>query len=242
MKPNTRKLFLNYDPPYSTTITTTTTTKTNATSSPPSSSQKISQHNPPFNSSVALTVVSLLTVLFFIGFLSLYISRLCENSTSHHSRRRRYRGSPLDSLPLQSDPHDVSTSLKGLDPTTIRSLPVYSYHGNAKYQIDCAICLSEFEDKECVKALPYCQHVFHVECIDTWLVSHVSCPVCRGTRFFETKGGSALGVMQERSDQNVSQSSRVEISDTCSVMRRTSSCSSLEQVQQGAMLQRTLSF
>ncbi|XWS52955.1 hypothetical protein CRYUN_Cryun11dG0116200 [Craigia yunnanensis] len=241
MKPYTRKLFVYYDPPYS-------STTTNATSSPPSSSKKLSQHNPPFDSSTALTIVVLLTALFFMGFFSIYIRRMSEDPTAHLSRRRRYRGGPLDSLPLPSDHYHGSASRKGLDPTTVRSLPVYSYHGNAKYQIDCAICLSEFEERECVKTIPYCKHVFHVECIDTWFTSHVSCPVCRGTRLFEIKdsgGGGGLGVMQERIDQSVNQTSTLEISETCIVMRttsrirRASSCSSL---QQQAMLQRTLSF
>ncbi|KAE8682431.1 protein NDR1-like [Hibiscus syriacus] len=195
---------------------------------------------------MALTVVVLLTAVFFMGFFSIYIRRFSEDPAVHLSRRRRYRGGPLNSLPFPSELHRVSVSIKGLDPITILSLPVYSYHGNAKYQIDCPICLSEFEEKQCLKTIPLCKHVFHVECIDTWLSSHVSCPVCRGTRLFESmNGGGELGVMQERIDQCVSQSSTVEISDTCTVMettprmRRASSCSS---VQQRRMLRRTLSF
>ena len=43
----------------------------------------------------------------------------------------------------------------------------------------CAICLGEFEDGEKVRVLPRCGHEFHVRCVDTWLVSHDSCPTCR---------------------------------------------------------------
>ncbi|XVE79357.1 hypothetical protein DITRI_Ditri14bG0051700 [Diplodiscus trichospermus] len=247
MKPCTRKLFIYYDPPYS-----TATSTANATSSPPSSSKKLTQHNPSFDSSMALTLVVLLTALFFMGFFSIYIRRMSEDTTAHLSRRRRFRGGQLDSFLLPSDHQHGSATRKGLDPTIVRSLPVYAYHGNAKYQVDCAICLSEFEEMEFVKTIPYCKHVFHVECIDTWLASHISCPVCRETRLLEINGGGdggdgdgGLGVMQERIDQSVSQSSTVEISDTCTVIgttprtRRTRSCSSLHP---RAMLQRTLSF
>ncbi|XP_022729082.1 RING-H2 finger protein ATL57-like [Durio zibethinus] len=250
MKPYIRKLFLSYDPPYSTNSLPPpylhTTTITNASSSQPSSSAELSQVQPnrPFDPFMALTIVVLLIALFFMGFFSIYIRRFTEDPTDHLSRRRRYRGGPFYAFPFPSDPHHVSASRKGLDPTTIRSLPVYSYHGNEKYQIDCAICLSEFEEKEYIKTIPYCKHVFHVECIDTWLASRGSCPVCRGTRLFEIKGGDdGLGVVQERIDQNVSQSTTVE--DTCMVMgitssvRRTNSCSSLGQ---RAIMQRTLSF
>jgi E3 ubiquitin-protein ligase ATL10/75/76/77/78 len=43
---------------------------------------------------------------------------------------------------------------------------------------DCPICLGEFMDGEKVRVLPKCNHGFHVECIDTWLLSHSSCPTC----------------------------------------------------------------
>lgn len=49
---------------------------------------------------------------------------------------------------------------------------------------ECSICLSEFEEKEFVKVIPFCKHGFHPTCIDTWLSSHVSCPLCRSTELF----------------------------------------------------------
>lgn len=43
----------------------------------------------------------------------------------------------------------------------------------------CAVCLGEFEEGEELRKFPECMHCFHVACIDTWLCSHSSCPVCR---------------------------------------------------------------
>lgn len=50
---------------------------------------------------------------------------------------------------------------------------------------ECVICLGEFEggeDREAmVKVIPGCRHAFHPACIDRWLRSNVSCPLCRRT-------------------------------------------------------------
>eukprot|EP00658_Telonema_sp_P-2_P024785 TRINITY_DN19978_c0_g1_i5.p1 TRINITY_DN19978_c0_g1~~TRINITY_DN19978_c0_g1_i5.p1 ORF type:complete len:106 (+),score=27.29 TRINITY_DN19978_c0_g1_i5:128-445(+) len=43
----------------------------------------------------------------------------------------------------------------------------------------CSICLCEYEEEEELRAMPSCTHVFHVTCIDEWLVLNQSCPVCR---------------------------------------------------------------
>lgn len=42
----------------------------------------------------------------------------------------------------------------------------------------CSICITEFEDKEKVRRLP-CKHLFHVNCVDTWLVQNSHCPICK---------------------------------------------------------------
>ncbi|KAJ1278769.1 hypothetical protein BS78_04G104200 [Paspalum vaginatum] len=43
----------------------------------------------------------------------------------------------------------------------------------------CAVCLEDVEAGEMVRQLPACGHLFHVECIDMWLHSHATCPLCR---------------------------------------------------------------
>ncbi|GFQ06016.1 RING-H2 finger protein atl52, partial [Phtheirospermum japonicum] len=44
---------------------------------------------------------------------------------------------------------------------------------------ECAVCLSEFRENESLRLLPKCRHAFHLPCIDTWLRSQSSCPLCR---------------------------------------------------------------
>lgn len=51
---------------------------------------------------------------------------------------------------------------------------------------DCVVCLDEFEEDKELKVIPGCGHLFHPQCIDAWLVSHGSCPVCRCSQLFGT--------------------------------------------------------
>ncbi|CAL5048104.1 unnamed protein product [Urochloa decumbens] len=44
---------------------------------------------------------------------------------------------------------------------------------------DCAVCLEAMKAGEAARRLPACAHAFHVGCIDMWLDSHATCPVCR---------------------------------------------------------------
>ncbi|RWR84506.1 NEP1-interacting-like protein 1 [Cinnamomum micranthum f. kanehirae] len=45
--------------------------------------------------------------------------------------------------------------------------------------IGCSVCLQDFQVGETVRSLPHCQHLFHLPCIDNWLIRHASCPLCR---------------------------------------------------------------
>lgn len=43
---------------------------------------------------------------------------------------------------------------------------------------ECSICMVKFKKNNIIKMLK-CEHLFHIECIDTWLKNNNKCPVCR---------------------------------------------------------------
>ncbi|KAK6156689.1 hypothetical protein DH2020_010937 [Rehmannia glutinosa] len=69
----------------------------------------------------------------------------------------------------------------GVDQSFIDTLPVFNYKAiiGVKDPFDCAVCLCEFEGDDKLRLLPKCSHAFHMDCIDTWLLSHSTCPLCR---------------------------------------------------------------
>lgn len=59
----------------------------------------------------------------------------------------------------------------------VNSYPVHKY--TAKIKADtCSICLDKFKIAQDVRTLG-CAHTFHKNCVDSWLASNLSCPLCR---------------------------------------------------------------
>ncbi|KAL8193516.1 hypothetical protein R6Q57_026651 [Mikania cordata] len=132
-------------------------------------------------------VIVILAVLFFVsGLLHLLVRLLTKHhSSSNPTQSNRYlTGSTSDTLQRQLQQlfhlHD-----SGLDQAFIDSLPVFMYKEivGAKDSFDCAVCLSEFVESDELRLLPTCSHAFHMNCIDTWLQSNSTCPLCRDTLF-----------------------------------------------------------
>ncbi|CAH8380293.1 unnamed protein product [Eruca vesicaria subsp. sativa] len=136
-------------------------------------------------SPAVLFVIVILAVLFFIsGLLHLLVRFLTKHPSA--SRSNRYPEiSTSDALQRQLQ-QLFHLNDSGLDQAFIDALPVFHYKemvGASKEPFDCAVCLCEFTEKDKLRLLPMCSHAFHLNCIDTWLQSNSTCPLCRATLF-----------------------------------------------------------
>jgi len=73
---------------------------------------------------------------------------------------------------------------KGLPKSDIEQLPSYRFSSeegssNQNDQTVCVVCMSDFETRQLVRVLP-CSHEFHAKCVDKWLKTNRTCPICRG--------------------------------------------------------------
>ncbi|KAJ0015022.1 hypothetical protein Pint_20846 [Pistacia integerrima] len=97
-------------------------------------------------------------------------------------RRRRHGGNAtaLNDHMINNETSHQAANI-GLDEGFIKSITVCKYkRGEGLVEgTDCSVCLSEFQEDENLRLLPKCNHAFHLPCIDTWLKSHSSCPLCR---------------------------------------------------------------
>ena len=55
--------------------------------------------------------------------------------------------------------------------------------GDEELGDNCTVCLEEFGVGSCAVRMPDCVHMFHEDCIVTWLRQTPSCPVCRSRLF-----------------------------------------------------------
>ncbi|KAI3966946.1 hypothetical protein MKX01_017597 [Papaver californicum] len=150
-------------------------------------------------------IVILFTVVILIVCFHIYARWLLQhhrpqpsNLSRNHRRRRRHRRTHRTHFIFNSNPlpsgDTVFAISRGLDSNVLKSIPIFTYSSTTHNQkndqngggtedggdvLECAVCLSEFEENDVGRILPKCKHSFHVECIDMWFHSHSTCPLCR---------------------------------------------------------------
>ncbi|XP_044463288.1 putative RING-H2 finger protein ATL12 [Mangifera indica] len=114
-------------------------------------------------------VIGVISVVLSSLLLALAFVKFCPRNPPHHQ--------PQNFQELVRS----SSRSSGIDRALIESLPFFRFASlkGAKEGLECAVCISRFEDSEILRLLPKCRHAFHVKCIDQWLEGHSSCPLCR---------------------------------------------------------------
>ncbi|KAF8729863.1 hypothetical protein HU200_017322 [Digitaria exilis] len=133
------------------------------------------------STAMIVLLAAVIAVFVFIAFFTVYL-RHCTG---------RYDAARSPDAAVPNFDAFISRSRRqrrprGLDADVIEAFPTMKYAeakalrvGKAGGALECAVCLSEFEDEERLRLLPKCSHAFHPDCIGEWLASHVTCPVCR---------------------------------------------------------------
>jgi hypothetical protein len=119
-----------------------------------------------FRPSIAV-IVGVLIMMFTLTFLLLLYAKHCKRNTAGDER-----GSALPASRQR---------VSGVDRAVVESLPLLKFSSlkGKKEGLECAVCLSKFQEPETLRVLPKCKHAFHVDCVDTWLHAHSTCPLCR---------------------------------------------------------------
>ncbi|ESW05329.1 hypothetical protein PHAVU_011G171000 [Phaseolus vulgaris] len=122
-----------------------------------------------------ILLVVFIIVFFFVSFIYFYMRR----SSTHPATADNIQGQAL-----------------------VASRPLIVVAVVAEAAGECSIYLEGVAEGEDVKMTAHCRHIFHANCIDTWLENHVTCPVCRhsemgGEEELVTVGGGGGGGGEE---------------------------------------------
>ena len=97
-----------------------------------------------------------------------------NNNQNNNMEDNEYNNLIRNHPELRRKDRDIETIIKFLPVSEVKEIKINQENNNSK----CIICLSDFEIGDQVSALP-CLHVFHTDCIASWLRKHCQCPVCK---------------------------------------------------------------
>ncbi|XP_021755322.1 RING-H2 finger protein ATL56-like [Chenopodium quinoa] len=106
-------------------------------------------------------VISLFFI--FVGVAAIIFIHLCIAGGALRHRHRRNERRPI------SGNGDLSS---GYSLELLKTLPKSRFKGSEV----CAICLDNLLEGEICRVLPGCNHVFHLNCVDEWILKSPVCP------------------------------------------------------------------
>lgn len=139
---------------------------------PSSATPLVDPLSDTFHPSIAV-IVGVLSTMFSLTFLILLYAKHCKRNPVIMYGTEDVVTPPPSSLLIGRH--------SGLDRAVVEALPTFSFSSlkGMKEGLECAVCLSRFENTEVLRLLPKCKHAFHLSCVDVWLNNHSTCPLCR---------------------------------------------------------------
>ncbi|XP_022764688.1 putative RING-H2 finger protein ATL69 [Durio zibethinus] len=139
---------------------------------------------------IAVSILVLISTIMLASYACVRVKASGSNRSSHSSSSRNTNNNSninqeLSHRPITESLMDPSTVVLGLDEPIIESYPKIVLGESRRLPRPnngtCSICLSDYQPKDSVRCIPDCHHCFHVDCIDEWLRTSATCPLCRNS-------------------------------------------------------------
>ncbi|KAI5383430.1 RING-H2 finger protein ATL20 [Lathyrus oleraceus] len=102
-----------------------------------------------------------------------------NKNTRNQAQQQRETGTEFSTMVMPHPP----VLVMGLDMATIDRYPKTQLGESGRLPRPndnvCSICLCEYQPNEVLRTIPECNHYFHANCIDGWLKTNATCPLCR---------------------------------------------------------------
>ncbi|XP_050233593.1 E3 ubiquitin-protein ligase ATL41-like [Mercurialis annua] len=160
-----------------------------------------------FQFALAFFLIGAFFLVIILLFYELYLWRQARNTTTNNNNASNNLESPMDIFEGRVGNHvhvnhmeiflRLREELAGVHLQTqqpprmgerrrrervITNLPPPIDYDNYKKTVtttECAICLEDFESGDLCRHLPLCNHIYHLGCINRWLIEEPTCPICR---------------------------------------------------------------
>ena len=100
--------------------------------------------------------------------------------------------------------NDLVGALKNFINFKVFEITILNFLLSSLYSCRCSVCLVEYQAEDRLQHIPACGHTFHTDCIDHWLATHTTCPLCRLSLVPASKSSTELPQINVESGQEFS--------------------------------------